>query len=111
MKFIHNAYSATSLHECKIKFSELDESTYKKITKMFIECCKDVSYDNFAKWIRNNEGIYSLYNINEKEYNRILMQITFYKRVRQIMLIIYENLNYDSYGIVRENYNLFILQL
>lgn len=105
LKFIDIAYESVALKYEKNILSKIDTNTFENVVARFEEICRDISYDNFSKWIGNNKDVFSLYNINEKSLENKELQISFYARVMQVMYYIYESLNYDSYGIIKSNYD------
>ena len=105
LKFVDTTYmSISSTYEKNILF-KLDDYSYLRVKEKFAEACRNISYSNFVLWIRNNENEFSLYDINAKSIEDKYLQIAFYEDMKQIMYYVYEALNYDSYGIVKNNYD------
>ena len=105
LKFVDVIYMSISSTYEKNILSKLDDYSYSIVKDKFAVVCRNISYNNFALWIRNNKNEFSLYNINAKTIEDRYLQIAFYEDVKQIMYYVYEVLNYDSYGIVKKNYD------
>lgn len=96
LKFIDILYmSVSSVYEKNV-LSKLDDYSYERVKDKFAEACRNISYNNFDLWIRNNKNHFSLYNINAKTIEDKYLQIAFYEDMKQIMYYVYEALNYDN---------------